>query len=339
MLGRGLGSLIPSKNQPEKQTDGAANSQKENEPTSVFKTNESFAVLGIEKEERKEMVVGEEEEIGLRKVREEFKILPKKFQEAVFHIEVEKIIRNPWQPRSNFNEESLKELAQSIREFGIIQPLIVSKVVKETDTGTEVEYQLISGERRLMAAKMAGLERVPVIIREINAQREKLEVALIENLQRSDLNPLEAAKAYARLQEEAGLTQKEIANRIGKSREAVANTLRLLNLPLEMQMVLAQNKINESQARALLAISSPEEQKKMFNEFLSRKVPSRVTQKSSPPQPIDPEQHYWQEKLEEKLGAPVKLVKKGQKGKMVIHFYSEEEWRMILEKLLGKEES
>lgn len=258
------------------------------------------------------------------------------WQESIFHIEVEKIKPNPYQPRRDFGEESLRELGQSIREFGIIQPLIVSKVVRETERGTEVEYQLIAGERRLLAAKMIGLERVPAVVKKIRADKDKLEIALIENIQRSDLNPIEAAKAYARLQDEFNLTQREIAARIGKSRETVANTLRLLNLPSKIQEALAQNKINESQALALLAIANLEEQEKAFQNLLVRKLAARGFREKTDAAE-NPEKIYWEKQLEEKLGAPVKVIKQGAKGKMVIQFYSEEEWQAILRKLLGGE--
>ncbi len=255
----------------------------------------------------------------------------KYFQEAVFHIEVERIKPNPYQPRREFNEENLKELSQSIREFGIIQPLIVSKIIKETETGTQVEYQLIAGERRLMAAKMAGLPRVPVIVRKITAERDKLELALIENVQRSNLNPIESAKAYSRLQDEFNLTQREIATRIGKSREVVANTLRLLNLPLNVQEAISQNKITESQARVLLSIQDFKKQSEEFEKIAgARRGGSR---NDSP----DPQKIYWEKQLEEKLGAPVKVLRQGQSGRMVIQFFSEEEWQAILNKLLGEE--
>lgn len=255
--------------------------------------------------------------------------------ESIFHIEVEKIKPNPYQPRRDFNEESLKELSQSIREFGIIQPIIVSKIVKETETGAEVQYQLVAGERRLMAAKLIGLERVPVIVRKIQAEKDKLELALIENIQRSDLNALEAAKAYARLQDEFNLTQREIAVRVGKSREAVANTLRLLNLPLKIQEAVAQNKINESQARAILAVSNLGEQERMFQNFMFQKIAARGF-KNKTVQEDDPEKNYWEKQLEEKLGAPVKLIKQGGRGRMVVQFFSDEEWRTILKNLLGE---
>ncbi|MEK7087044.1 MAG: ParB/RepB/Spo0J family partition protein [Patescibacteria group bacterium] len=255
--------------------------------------------------------------------------------ESIFHIEVEKITPNPYQPRRDFNEENLNDFSQSIREFGIIQPIIVSKIVKETETGTEVQYQLVAGERRLMAAKLIGLERVPVIVRKIQAEKDKLEMALIENIQRSDLNALEAAKAYARLQDEFNLTQREIAIRVGKSREAVANTLRLLNLPLKIQEAVAQNKINESQARAILAVSNFGEQEKMFQNFMFQKMAARGF-KNKTVREDDPEKNYWEKQLEEKLGAPVKLIKQGSRGRMVVQFFSDEEWRTILKNLLGE---
>jgi ParB family chromosome partitioning protein len=258
--------------------------------------------------------------------------------ESIFQIEVEKIKPNPLQPRHEFNEEGIEELAQSIREFGIIQPLVVSKIFKETETGTDVEYQLVVGERRLRAAKRVGLERVPVIVRKVDTNRIKLELALIENLQRHNLNPIESAKAYSRLQDEFGLTQKEISVRVGKSREAIANTMRLLNLPSYIQESLIQNKLNESQARALLGIQNLEEQRRIFENILSNKLSVRAAKSETQrAEPVDPETVYWQKRLEEGLGAPVKIIKHGGKGKVAIEFYSDEEWHGVLEKLLGPE--
>ncbi len=258
--------------------------------------------------------------------------------ESIFQIEVEKIKPNPYQPRHEFNGEGIEELAQSIREFGIIQPLIVSKIFKETETGTDVEYQLIAGERRLRAAKLAGLERVPAVVKKIDTNRVKLEISLIENLQRHNLNPIETAKAYSRLQDEFGLTQKEIAVRVGKSREVVANTARLLNLPSHIQEALIQNKINESQARTLLGIQSMEEQRRVFENILSQKLSVRAAKSEvQQSEPVDPQIAYWQKRLEEGLGAPVKILKRGGKGRVAIEFYSDEEWHGVLEKLLGPE--
>ncbi|MBI5732400.1 ParB/RepB/Spo0J family partition protein [Candidatus Jorgensenbacteria bacterium] len=253
--------------------------------------------------------------------------------ESIFHIEVDKIKPNPYQPRHEFNPEGIEELAQSIREFGILQPLVVSKSVKETEVGTYVEYQLIAGERRLLAAKRVGLERVPAIVKTVDLERAKLEMALIENIQRSNLNVLEAAKAYSRLQDEFGLTQREIATRVGKSREVVANAMRLLNLPGDIQVALSQGKISESQARALLSMDNIK-QTELFKELLDKKSTVReLRQKALVSH--DPQVRYWENKFEEKLGAPVKVVKHGDRGKVVVHFYSNEEWQNIIDNLLG----
>ncbi|KKU91198.1 MAG: ParB-like protein partition protein [Candidatus Jorgensenbacteria bacterium GW2011_GWA1_48_11] len=258
--------------------------------------------------------------------------------ESVFNIEVEKIKSNPLQPRKTFDPASVEELAQSIREFGIIQPIVVSKVVRETDYGTAVEYQLIAGERRLMAAKLLGLERVPAIVKKIDEHRVRLEMALIENIQRRDLNSLEEAKAYARLQDEFGLVQREIAARVGKSREVVANTLRLLNLPPHIQDALVSGKISESQARTLLVIQNPEEQNRVFKNILEDKLSVReMRTRIQKPFAHDPESRFWENKIEEKLGAPVKIRKSNGRGKMTVQFHSEDEWQGIVGKILGDE--
>lgn len=280
----------------------------------------------------------------------------KLFKEAIFHVELSKIKPNPHQPRRDFDEESLKELAVSIREFGILQPLVVSKIEKETEFGSDVEYQLIAGERRWRAAKLLGLERVPVIIKNIVKDAERLEMAIVENLQRSDLNPIETARAYAKLQDVFGLTQREVASRLGKSRETVANSLRLLNLPKEIQDALAQGKINESQARLLLTIDEAPTQKALLEDLLNNNLSVRELRgrikKTSPSsnrqndfaaghgmlKAVDPEILNLQEQLTELLGAQVKIEilrqardKKG--GKIIIDFYSPEEIQGIIQKL------
>lgn len=261
--------------------------------------------------------------------------------ESVFHIEVEKIRPNPYQPRHEFNPQALEELAQSIREFGVIQPLVVTKMERESEYGTEVEYQLIAGERRLMASKIAGLERVPAVVRKVGDARTKLELALIENIQRSNLNPIESARAYARLQDEFGLTQREVAARVGKSREAVANTLRLLNLPLPVQQALSEGKINESHARALLSIENRDAQWQAFQKIISEKTTVRELRAETKektaavPAHTDPQDTYWEKRLEDVVGAPVKVFSQGTHGKIVIQFYSQEEKRGIMERLAG----
>ena len=272
-------------------------------------------------------------------------------KEAVFHIEVEKIKPNPHQPRRHFDEAALRDLAASIREFGIIQPLVVSKSEQETSTGTAVEYQLIAGERRLMASKLAGLPRVPVIIRNVPLEREKLELAIIENLQREDLNPIESARAFARLQDEFKLTQREIAVRLGKSREAVANTMRLLNLPSFIQDAIAKKQISESQGRLLLAVSDLGAQQKLFDDLLKggmsvRELKSRIQKTSvkeekEMPQTVvrvhDPELEFIKSQLSTFFGTPVAIQRMGDSGKIVIDFFSEEELRSILEKINPEE--
>ncbi len=196
-------------------------------------------------------------------------------KEAIFNIEIEKIKPNPYQPRKEFDQEGLNSLAESIREHGILQPLIVTR--GEGNEGAPVGYQLIAGERRLLAAKMAGLIQVPVVIRE-PTEREKLEISLIENVQRLDLNPMEKAEAFKRLQEEFNFLQKDVAKLCGKSREAVANTLRLLELPNEIKDALKEGKITEGHAKAILMAKEPQRQKILFSKILKDGLNVRETE-------------------------------------------------------------
>lgn len=274
-------------------------------------------------------------------------------KEAVYLIETEKIKPNPQQPRRSFDETALKELADSIREYGILQPLIVTKIEKEVPTGTVVEYQLIAGERRLRAAQLLGLERVPAIVRQPLAERQKLEAAIIENVQREDLNPLETARAFAKLADEFGLPQREIAQRIGKSRETVSNTMRLLQLPSEAQRALQEGKISESHARIILSIQNPEKQRALLGEILTHHLTVRETEilgrrvlgilpmEESPKISLDelgnPLEAEAKNKLEEILGTKVEVKKKGARGKITINFFSEEEFNDILKKICKEE--
>ncbi len=269
-----------------------------------------------------------------------------KSEMIIFNIEVEKIRPNPHQPRTDFNEEALKGLAGSIREFGVLQPLVVSRIETENEDGTtSVGYELIAGERRLRAAEMVGLPTVPVIIRQIDLERHKLELAIIENIQRADLNPIEAARAFSRLQDEFRLTQREIAARLGKSREVVANTLRLLNLPSEIQQAVSEGRLNESQARMLLAVAEIPVQIALFEDILRnnlsvREIRNRVRNIDVPvviegaPAPIDAEAELAKERLEEALGTKVDVRKDGESGKIIINFYSQEELMSILDRFL-----
>ncbi|MBI4991814.1 MAG: ParB/RepB/Spo0J family partition protein [Candidatus Harrisonbacteria bacterium] len=266
-----------------------------------------------------------------------------KAPDPIFHIEVDKIRPNPHQPRRDFDEEALKELAGSIREFGLLHPLVVTKHELTTEFGTTVEYHLISGERRWRAAKMIGLERVPAIVKKMPTEQERLEMAIIENIQRENLNPIETARAYAKLQDQFGLTQREIAVRVGKSREVVANVIRLLNLPSHIQDAVAGGQINESQARLLLMVSDLKEQQTIFDDLVNnnlsvRELRSRIQVKKEKPflsAPLigDPELEHLEERLREALGTKVKLQKDGQGGKLMISFYSPEELQGIIQKL------
>lgn len=273
-------------------------------------------------------------------------LLKRQMPEAIFHIEVEKIKPNPDQPRREFSEEGIRELSVSIREFGLLQPIVVRKIEREVPTGTEVEYELISGERRLLAAKMLGMELIPAIIRKVEAGRERLEMAIIENLQRENLNPVEVARALSRLQDEFRMTQREIAARLGKSREAIANTIRLLDLPPYIREALEKNKITESHGRLLLTITEPALQEKLFRDLLerhltTRELKSRVRMvKPSPKEEketaLPPELKMLQEKLSSELGAPVQIHRHGDSGRITISFYSEEELKNIVDRLASE---
>jgi ParB family transcriptional regulator, chromosome partitioning protein len=262
--------------------------------------------------------------------------------ESVFHIEVEKITSNPQQPRRMFDEVGIKELAASIHEFGLLQPIVVSKIEREVPTGTEVTYQLVAGERRLLAARLLGLERIPAIIRNVNLERERLELAVIENIQREDLNPIETARAFARLQDEFRLTQREIAARLGKSREVIANSVRLLDLPTPIQEALEQGKISESHGRLLLTIDDPAIQTKLFDDLLANRMTTRDLRtrvdalkrsKKEPAEELPPELKMFREKLSAELGAPVSIHRSGETGKITITYYSDEELKSIVNRL------
>ena len=233
---------------------------------------------------------------------------------------------------------------------------MVSRVEKETPTGIDVEYQLIAGERRLRAAKLLGLRVVPAIIRNVDLEREKLELAVIENLQRENLNPVEMARAFQRLQEEFRMTQREIAAKLGKSRETVANTVRLLDLPEYIQDALQKGNLSESHARFLLAVEDPAAQRQLFDDIAehgltTRDVKERVKRFESAAalghrgRPslaemeanLPPELRALQDELSSSLGAPVQIQKGANAGKITISFYSQEELENILRKL-GKEE-
>lgn len=265
-------------------------------------------------------------------------------KEAIYWLEIEKILPNPYQPRKDFDPEGLKELAESIREYGILEPLIVTRKEIIKESGIDVFYELVAGERRLQAAKLVGMKFVPAIVKDLDS-KAKLEVALIENIQRKDLNPVERARAFARLIEEFGLTQREIAHRIHKSREYVANTLRLLKLPEKMLTALEQGLINESQARVLLEIGEKELREKFFRDILEKRYSVRAlkrklakekgeAEKASPP----PEIYQIKNELEKKLGKKVEIKTKDQLSELAIIFRSLEELLNFAQQLIQEPE-
>jgi ParB family chromosome partitioning protein len=263
---------------------------------------------------------------------------------GVHTIPVDRILPNPRQPRSPLVAKDLAELAASIKVHGVLQPLIV------TYDDQADYYILIAGERRWQAARQAGLDRVPAIVRDANEQ-QRLELALIENVQRSDLTSLEQAEAYRQLSDEFGLTHDEIAERVAKSREAITNTLRLLKLSPEGRKALAEQRITEGHARALLGLATPQAQEAALKTVLERGLNVRQTEElvrlmsgggtgvpsltlSPRPAPA-PELTALEDRLRTRLGTRVQLKRRGKGGSMTIHFYSEEELTSLVDMILG----
>ncbi len=258
--------------------------------------------------------------------------LPKEKEEAVLEILVNQIKSNPYQPRNIFDEQGMEELVNSIKEHGILQPLVVTKI-------SDNEYELIAGERRLRAAKILKLEKVPVIIRSVETSK-KLELSLIENIQRKDLNPIERARAYQRLIDEFNFTQEEAAKKIGKARATVANTLRLLTLPSMIQRMIEEEKITEGHAKVLLSLNSPEKQEAILKRILGAGLTVHETEKIIKGQRFkkviyDPRIQDWERKLSETFNTKIKIKKTGKAGKIIIKFYNEKEMEKIIVKLLN----
>jgi len=257
---------------------------------------------------------------------------------GVEQVAIEAILPNPRQPRTSFDQTELEQLAASIREHGVLQPLIV------TPEPNRDEFRLIAGERRLQAARMAGLHAVPVIVRSVSDQ-QRIELALIENLQRADLNPLEAAEGYRQLTEDFKLSHEEAAARVGKTRTSVTNTLRLLKLGTQARQALAAGSISEGHARALLGLPTAQSQTAALGVILSRGLnvrqtealvrrlvgerrPARKTKSKSP------EESDLEAQLRQALGTRVILRRSGKGGSLVIRFYSDEELNALLDRLL-----
>lgn len=267
------------------------------------------------------------------------------YSNSIFWVDVDKVRPNPYQPRREFEEGPLRDLAESIRQYGIMQPLTVSRVETEKpEGGLAVEYELIAGERRLRASRLAGLAQVPVLIRQGDTPQVKLELAIIENLQREDLNPVERARAFARLAAEFKLQHNDIGKKIGRSREYVSNTLRILSLPEEILIALGEGKISEGHTRPLLMlIDRPAEQMVLFKEILNKKVTVREAERAArniavervrrPLQQSNPEIVEIEVKLQEMLGERVHVEQDVVGGRILISFLTPDELKGIFNQL------
>jgi ParB family transcriptional regulator, chromosome partitioning protein len=262
--------------------------------------------------------------------------------EGIRNIPLDQIAPNPRQPRLNIDRDELAELTDSIREVGVLQPLIV------TYDNQSNMYTLIAGGRRLLASAQAGLQTVPAIVRQASEQ-QRLELALVENIQRADLSPLESAEAYRQLVDEFGLSHEAVAARVGKSRVAVTNTLRLLKLPDPVKKALMESRISEGHARALLSLHTPEAQNSALHTILQRDLTVRQTEElvqkllgQAPPTraktPPSPEIAAIENRLRSHLGTKVHLTRRRNGGTISIHFYSEEEFNSLIDKILGEED-
>jgi len=250
-------------------------------------------------------------------------------------IELDKISANPSQPRGDFDPKALQELSKSIEEKGLLQPV----VVRSAGDG----FQLIVGERRVRAAKLAGIKKIPAVIMNVSEDREMLELALVENLQREDLNPIDQARAYERLVEQCRLTQEEVSQKVRKDRASIANTIRLLKLPIEVQSLVKDGSISAGHARALLGLSDPRDQlalaKRIARGDLSvRAVEQMVHGRRRPranavrlSRTNPPEIREIEEQLEKLLGTAVRIIRRGKVGRLEIEFYSDEDLERIIE--------
>lgn len=263
------------------------------------------------------------------------------YNDAIFWVEVDKIRPNPFQPRRDFDEAQLKSLADSIRQYGVLQALVVTrKEVEKEDGGLGVEYELVAGERRLRASRLAGLVQVPVLIRNgEDTDLMKLELAIIENIQREDLNPVDRARAFERLSKEFGFKHAEIGKKVGKSREYVSNTLRILTLPEFILTALSEGKITEGHTRPLMMlVDRPQEQETLFKEIIFKKLNVREAESIArniaverARKLIDHELIDLEEKFKEKLGTRVRIEKREDGGKITIDFFNKDDLRAILE--------
>ncbi|MDE0243109.1 MAG: ParB/RepB/Spo0J family partition protein [Candidatus Kaiserbacteria bacterium] len=264
---------------------------------------------------------------------------------SVFWVSLGKIDPNPYQPRKVFSEESLVELAQSIRQYGILQPLVVTKKESMGDGGAmTARYELIAGERRLRAAEIAGIDDVPVIIRSDELDNmARLELAIIENLQREDLNPVDRARAFTQLINEFSVSRADLANRMGRSKEYISNTTRILSLPEHMLDALSENKMKEGHTRPLLMlVDRPDEQEALFQEIIKRRITVRDSEAIARRQAADrarkqehsPRVMQAQSAIEGILDTRVQIRTKGDEGgRILIDYFSDDDLDGIIEKL------
>ncbi len=303
-LGRGLGSLIPKRNSFQ-QLNQTGNTD-----------------VNIEAKDMSALPSGKQKKTQQAPI-----------SQGALHISVNEIEANPYQPRESFKESDLSDLTASIMEHGVLQPLIVTK---KDDGG----YELIAGERRLRASKLAGLKDIPVIVKEVD-NFGKLQLAIIENIQRADLNPIEEAKSFEKLAEEFDMTHEEIAKKVGKSRSFISNTLRLLHLPQEIKNAISDGKLNASQSRSLVALEG-KEQKKLFNRIIGNKMTAREVENEARKVSVqkhtrvvkkDPIIAAKEEQIQRALGTKVSIKKKGYGGQVVVDFYSDEELNSIINKI------
>jgi len=268
-------------------------------------------------------------------VRKENKAVVAQDRSGVLEVSVDKIAPNPNQPRQHFDHKELEELTSSIKTHGILVPLIV------TPKAASGKHRLIAGERRLRAAKMLNLNKVPVIVRDVKEQ-EELELSLIENIQRADLNPIEEALAYQRLANEFNLTQDQVAKGVGKSRSAIANAMRLLELDEDVQKAVGEGKISVGHAKILAGLETTKEQQAYLKNILSKKLTVRDLEEATKKvrkhrkpksMPFDPVKEAQEEMLRERLGTKATIKKSGDKGQIIIYFYSAEELKRLLNEL------
>ncbi|WP_309127148.1 ParB/RepB/Spo0J family partition protein [Microbacterium sp.] len=318
-LGRGIGALIPTADQAERPVDvffpGASKAKQDAAPAEVAELEQD--------------AVSADELAAIPGIR-------------LIQVDPQRIVPNPRQPRTHFDEDHLAELVHSVREFGVLQPVVVRR-------NGDGEFELIMGERRTRAAREAGLESIPAILRE-TADEDLLRDALLENLHRSQLNPLEEASAYQQLLEDFGITQEELATRIGRSRPQISNTIRLLRLPMPVQQRVAAGVLSAGHARAILSVEDPEQMQRLADKVVNEDLSVRATEQAAKDVPATPgrsprpqpgaRRAYLDEvasKLGDRLNTRVQITLGARKGQVKIEFASIQDLNRILADLGGEE--